>query len=235
MIAPLRCPIQVGTNGRGAATVTPGELYVIDHAVPHEIMHGDGVRALCVDIPRRLVAASAISTERLTGRVIRADNAGARLLVAMLHAMGSEFRPGLAVNFAPETASGLWSLILATFSALGDPRSGRDPACRLRSVYADIDANLWDAGLRPSDIAARCGFSERYLRTLLHSTGETFSNYLLRRRLERCAQFLRDPTWHARTITEIAFNSGFSNATHFGRAFKARYGMTPREFRRRSA
>jgi AraC family transcriptional regulator, positive regulator of tynA and feaB len=57
---------------------------------------------------------------------------------------------------------------------------------------------------------------------------------VLRRRLERYAQLLADGSWCNRTITEIAFQAGFSNVTYFGQAFKARYGMTPRDYRARS-
>ena len=80
-------------------------------------------------------------------------------------------------------------------------------------------------------MARAAGISTRRLRALLARGGESFSSYLLRRRLERCAQLLRDSCWRGRSITEIAFRSGFNNTTHFGYAFKRRYGLTPREFR----
>ena len=66
---------------------------------------------------------------------------------------------------------------------------------------------------------------------MLAEGGESFSAYLLRRRLERCADLLRDAAWQGRSITDIAFRNGFNNATHFGHAFRLRYGMTPSEYR----
>ena len=57
----------------------------------------------------------------------------------------------------------------------------------------------------------------------------------LRRRLEECARRLRDPADAARSVTEIAFDCGFTDASYFGRSFRQRYGQTPREFRRTSA
>ena len=41
-------------------------------------------------------------------------------------------------------------------------------------------------------------------------------------------------TWSTRTVTEVALYSGFTDATHFGRVFKVRYGLTPRDYRRNS-
>jgi AraC family transcriptional regulator, positive regulator of tynA and feaB len=69
------------------------------------------------------------------------------------------------------------------------------------------------------------------MRALLAAGGESFSTYVLRKRLERCAAQLRDAGWSRRSITEIAFRNGFNNVTHFGYAFKERYGMTPRDYR----
>jgi transcriptional regulator GlxA family with amidase domain len=33
-------------------------------------------------------------------------------------------------------------------------------------------------------------------------------------------------------VTAIAFDYGFNSATHFGRVFRAKFGATPREYRR---
>ena len=51
-------------------------------------------------------------------------------------------------------------------------------------------------------------------------------------RLERCAEWLRQPSWRDISITQIAFRAGFNNATHFGHVFRERYGVAPREWRR---
>ena len=43
----------------------------------------------------------------------------------------------------------------------------------------------------------------------------------------------RDPRRAHRTIGEIAFAWGFSDLSHFGRRFKAEFGVSPGEYRRR--
>jgi len=53
--------------------------------------------------------------------------------------------------------------------------------------------------------------------------------WLLERRLERAAHLLRNT---AMNITEILFESGFENASHFCRAFKKKFGQSPRLFRK---
>ena len=234
LLTPLHRAFQLGIDDGRPVTLGSGEFCLIDYTRPYEIVHGDGMRVLCVDIPRRLVNAQVIDADRLIGRVMRAENPSARLLIAVLCAIGTEFRNESGANFTPETAQGLWNLILAAYAPESDATERYGLAARARAIRADIDANLGDPCLRPADVAARCGFSERYLRTVLRSVGEPFSEYLLRRRLEQCARLLSEPTWNMRTVTEIALYSGFSDATHFGRAFKARYGLTPRDYRRNS-
>jgi AraC-like DNA-binding protein len=52
--------------------------------------------------------------------------------------------------------------------------------------------------------------------------------------LEECARALTSQSQRKRTITSIAFDYGLSSATHFGRAFRSRYDLTPREYRHRN-
>jgi AraC-like DNA-binding protein len=61
---------------------------------------------------------------------------------------------------------------------------------------------------------------------------ESISDYILRRRLEECAVQLGNVLWTGRSITEIAFDWGFSSMAHFTRAFKERFAVTPSEYKR---
>ena len=237
LLAPLQRTLQLSIDRGPLVTVGAGECCFIDHARPYEIMHGDAVRTLCVDIPRPLLAALLHRPEHLAGRLLRPDSANARLLSVALRCLGEEMNPGASAQFSPEVAHGLLSLIVAAYGGQERPAKDHDRGQRGRAqaFRAHIDAYLGDPRLRPADLAARFGVSERYVRAVLGAGGESFSAYLLRRRLERCAALLTDPAWGARTITEIAFHAGFGNLTYFGRAFKARYGATPRECRRRGS
>jgi AraC-like DNA-binding protein len=87
--------------------------------------------------------------------------------------------------------------------------------------------------LTPSSIAQACQINVRYMHRLYALEKETLARYILRRRLEECARALASP-YRSRSITEIAFAYGFKSATHFGRAFRQRYRVTPGKYRRRS-
>jgi len=57
------------------------------------------------------------------------------------------------------------------------------------------------------------------------------SRYVWMRRVERCADDLRDPGQAHRPITDICFSWGFNSTSHFSRLFKERFGVTPRGYR----
>jgi AraC-like DNA-binding protein len=50
-------------------------------------------------------------------------------------------------------------------------------------------------------------------------------------RLEACRRELGDPQQGHRSISDIAFGWGFNDAAHFSRAFRERFGLSPREWR----
>jgi AraC-like DNA-binding protein len=94
---------------------------------------------------------------------------------------------------------------------------------------------LNDPDLTPTRIAEACKMTPRYLHHLFSDQDETVARYILRRRLEACSRALQSGAQRGRTVTAIAFDYGFNSPTHFGRVFRAKYNVTPREFRREKA
>lgn len=69
-----------------------------------------------------------------------------------------------------------------------------------------------------------------YLARIFRSRfGCSVSEWLRRKRLVECAKSLID----GRSSSEIAYEEGFSDQSHFGRTFRAYFNCTPGEFRRR--
>jgi DNA-binding MarR family transcriptional regulator len=52
-----------------------------------------------------------------------------------------------------------------------------------------------------------------------------------RQRLERCRLRLLDQRFADRPISTLAFDAGFGDLSGFNRAFKAKYGLSPRQLR----
>lgn len=79
------------------------------------------------------------------------------------------------------------------------------------------------------DTARRFGYAPTYLSALIRKqTGQSFSELRRACRLEAAAQLLVSTP---DSVGDIAAAVGYSNLTWFYRAFQARYGMTPQQYR----
>jgi len=108
---------------------------------------------------------------------------------------------------------------------LPDPIGG-DPLAPVRAV---LRTYLVEA--RPSvGLAAELsGMSERTFQRRLDSFGVNYSQLLDQVRLEAARAALVQAD---RTITEIAFDLGFTDVSHFTRAFRRWTAMSPRQYRK---
>ena len=73
--------------------------------------------------------------------------------------------------------------------------------------------------------------SVRYLHAIYSASGTSCGRELIRVRLERAQRLLLDPTEPSRLIDDIAWQCGFSDASHFRRRFRALYGVSPSTMR----
>jgi AraC-like DNA-binding protein len=233
LLTPLRgdFELRLGANrANSVLRVAAGEYCLLDHAEPYELEHGDDVRTLCLDIPRGTFNTLLARPEDAVGRVMRADTGLSRLLPVLLREVGVTIQPPARSHLGPALAQGLLGFLAAAYTEEIETLPSA-AATRRQALLNCIDARLHQQGLAPATIAREVGLSPRRLRALLASGGESFSSYILRRRLERCAALLLDPHWLSRSITDIAFRNGFNNMTHFGYAFKKRFGHTPSHHR----
>jgi two-component system response regulator YesN len=75
------------------------------------------------------------------------------------------------------------------------------------------------------------GFTPNYLGQLFkENTGDLFTDYLMKKRMEKAAELLSDPVMK---IYEIADATGYKNLIYFNRHFKEFFGVTPSEYRRK--
>lgn len=121
---------------------------------------------------------------------------------------------------------------LATVLALQNlpptlPDSGDDR--RLQALLQRVEDDC-AAPFPVAQAAALCGCSaSHFMRWFKRMTGTSFAAYLNERRLATAAELLRTGS---DTILSVAEQVGFENLSNFNRQFKARYGMTPRQYRK---
>ncbi|MET9288148.1 AraC family transcriptional regulator [Nocardia beijingensis] len=96
-----------------------------------------------------------------------------------------------------------------------------------------VRANVGRNDVRLPAVAHALGWSPRQLRSVLQQTGTTYRDVRREEALRAARDLLEDPS-QSDPIRELAIRAGFTPAW-FSAAFKARFGETPREFRRRRA
>lgn len=78
------------------------------------------------------------------------------------------------------------------------------------------------------DIAAHFSYHPNYISSLLRrETGYSFSEFLLKQRMERAVTLLRETNL---SIEEIALIVGYSSSSNFHKAFREYYHQSPRDF-----
>jgi AraC family transcriptional regulator len=109
------------------------------------------------------------------------------------------------------------------------PRTGGLPPMRLKRVLSYVEANL-DTAITLSQLSGVADMSLYYFATLFkQSTSLTPHQYVLRRRIERAKELLRETK---AGVLEISLSVGFEQPTNFSRTFRRLTGTSPTHYRR---
>jgi AraC-like DNA-binding protein len=213
----------------------PGDIYVDPTEVTGVARFGAGTASiLYVSIPRPLLAG--VADANLRRRLGPAPEW--RLFRDYVLSLHREL-PHLRAEHAARHARHVHDLALLAFGATGDAREiarGRGLRhARLVALKADIDRHLTSERLCLGWLAARHGISERYIRALFADEDMGFNDYVAGQRLALAYRRLTDPASAARSVSQIAFASGFGDISWFNARFRRAFGMTPTEARRLAA
>jgi AraC-like DNA-binding protein len=225
---------EVRIEKRGMTNVLrPGTLGLYRFSRGCDSLHADdGARQLVGIVPRQALLTRSPGMMRILQRQLPDDSAVCSLAFSFL--TGLYENAGQLGRVTPEMANvaiHLLQVAIAEQLAALEGYSYRDKV-RTR-VTGYVDLHIHDPDLSVESIATSMRCSSRHLQTIFGDS-EPLGRYIWRTRLERCAEALLDPAKSAMSITQIAFSLGFSNASHFSRAFRERFGLSPTEYRSRS-
>ena len=166
-------------------------------------------------------------------RVVPAGAGPLKLLTGYLAAIGD-----LEGLLAPETsrvvAAHVHYLVALSIAPTRDAAAFADAsvrAARLQTIKTHIIRSLEDCTLSVAAVAAHHCVTARYIHKLFERDGNTFMRFLTEQRLYRAHRMLRDERLLTRSITSIAYDVGFNDLSHFNRAFRRLYHMTPSDVR----
>jgi len=230
-VVPLAGDYHLEQCGR-EAQLQPGDIALYDATRLHKVHCPTSFAKLIVSIPRALLRARMAGVEHCTAIRIPGDQG--------LGAVASNYLRCATLNHATMNAD--------EFSALAGPfldlltlalvsvrpqefTLSYSRALALQRVKDFIESRLADPQLDTATIAAAVRFSPRYINGLFRDEDTSLMRYVWGRRLERCRRDLLDPFSIGHSISEIALGWGFSDLAHFSRAFRRRFGSSPRELR----
>jgi AraC family transcriptional activator of tynA and feaB len=225
-------PFCVRVKGR-ERIVGPNDLIIGSVTEPSATAH-NGCTALTLRVPEADFKRHLPTADDLTGFVVPGDHGAGLMAAMMIRSLAAKGAGSIDPRSAEHVAEALLHMIAAAYAATHGARAIFDDTAKSRryDILRFVEAHLGDAELCVGDVAAVFGVSDRYVRMLFEESDEPLSAYIHRRRLEECARELRDPLLRRRTVSEIAFTWGFNSLGSFDRVFKARFDMTPGQYRK---
>lgn len=215
------------------ADLGQGDLVLYGASRPYSFSYPERFATHTFRFPRHVLGVPDGDLRLVSGTAIGTGGGfGAVLLpfLAELAASAPAYPPAVGHRLAGHVVD-LFAALITDRAQLAatDQDAGRDHL--VRSVRAHIDRHLGDPSLSPETIARALRISVRYLHRLFEGEGITVSRLVQRRRLEECARELARRERVMPTVSAVARRWGFVNAAHFSRAFRAVYGLSPREWR----
>jgi AraC-like DNA-binding protein len=210
-----------------AVEAAPGSVMVLDMARPTAAL-GTSIDNINILLPRDVLDVMLPPFE-MHGLVLH--GAAAELLRGYLVALVDNLTH-LPSASAPDIAHATCSLVAACLAPSRDAAArARAPLelARLAEIRRYIDRYLCSPDLSPETIGKALGLSRSTLYAACEPLGGVAA-LIQRRRLERIRAILMDPRDHRR-ISEIAYQHGFVSTSHFSRAFRGAFGLSPREAR----
>jgi len=184
-------------------------------------------------IPRHMLGPLLQHPEQSVAARVARDTPLGTIMIDFLNAVAAQAH-ALSPHAASAISGELVNLLALT---LGGARDTPGASTSLRhglreSIARHIEAHVADPHLSAASVAAHFGISVRYLHKVFEEHERSFGQTVIDCRLERCA---RDLAAHGhQRIADIAFRWGFNDISHFNRRFRARFALSPRDYRQRS-
>jgi len=222
----------VRQDGRDAL-LSVGDFALYDSTRPYQLLFDDSFEQIVLKLPGERLRSELRDTEALTATTVSGREGAGHLMLSMIRTLREDI-DALQPASALAVANGVLNILVAglqTLPAAQSPSLSNLTAFHLVRIKRCIDARLDDPSLSVGVLAAELGMSASQIHRVFKSEPLTLSQYIWDRRLEACSRDLLDPREAGRTVGEIAYGRGFSDAAHFSRAFRERFGCSPRDWR----
>lgn len=203
-----------------------GDLVIYDSARPFLWEFEQDTRMIIARVARRQMAARLPDLAHLAARVVRPSQP---LASTIAHTMTDivELESPLSETCSQRLGNSFLELLTASLEAsLTAPGRKVTDEDLVRQAKTFLLAHIEDPDLDLATVANSLGVSLRTLCRAFAADGTTAIRWLWRQRLELAHRLLAEG--QARTIGQVVMQCGFSDFSHFSRAFKKAYGVMPK-------
>lgn len=189
-----------------------------------------GCRNASLVVPRHLLFRQESQTDRLHGMVLGRQTAAGRLIGGHFQSLRRSLS-AITVEEAPVIVHATTDLIATLLSPNSASETGQTSVVRSAAIVEIkryIDQHLAAPDLGPDHLCKVFALSRASLYRLFEPIGGV-TDYIRARRLRRAFDALSGG--RERTIGEVAYATGFSDASAFSRAFRNHFGFSPSEIR----
>ncbi|MFJ3522706.1 helix-turn-helix domain-containing protein [Pseudomonas sp. NPDC090203] len=203
-----------------------GEMVLYDTARNFDFDFPDDYRMIIMNIPRKQLLCRLPEAERMTAMKLGSSSMMGSLLSSMILSSVDLIVPDNLSAAAKVSSSFIDILAAAMECEFGDAKGLTNRHSDLLAKAKNhMMAHIDDPDMDMDSISSVLGASSRTLSRLFAAEGTTAMQWLWQQRLAMSYTALTEG--RARLIAEVAVSNGFSNFSHFSRAFKKQYGVPP--------
>jgi AraC-like DNA-binding protein len=223
----LQCEGSCDTDcGGRRGRLEAGDVAIFDYARPFHSVVTDYVNLMVV-LSRESVPAALLAIEP-HGLIFPGRGGAGRLIGAALQEFYAQ-ADHLTVSEAEAAVEGIVALTTACARATLAGDEADHVKSRRKAALDYIDAHLGNEQLGPDEIADAANVSRASLYRLMAAEGGIRA-VLLKRRIDEALRLMLADNTDERSLTDIAKCCGFGGTSQFSRAFRARFGVPPRQY-----
>jgi len=211
------------------AVLEAGDFTICDASRPYLVRFDEANHMLCIKAPMASLAQRLGDVEALICRPISGADGPGAMLSSFLSSLLPQIDQAQDDGWGETISEVILDLLTLAYRPISEAAATSGRLLWMTKARGFIDEHICDPELGVAVIAGALGVSPRYVQMLFAAESTTPSAFVQERRLRMAAEQLRRAD--APCITDVAMAVGFNDLTHFGRAFRRRYGVTPRDYR----